>query len=339
MNRNDEIAVTEALLMAYINKELDVQLATKVEHWIKSEGANKKQFDRLKKAWELSGKIKPEPVVVDVDKAWDHVLDEINKKDQKIIPIRQKTNLRRVWTVAAAVVVLIGAFSVFQMLSGEVEQVTRFAQNSGLVDGLPDGSVVTLNANTSIVYPKEFVADERRVALKGEAFFDIERDEEKPFIVDLPFESYVKVLGTSFNIKSVETDSITEVFVKTGKVEFGTATDTLILVAGEKGIFNKNSGKIRKVTDLHAGVKETYWVNKELVFQSTPLHEVVEILNIVFEDEVVLGCESVKEKLIQSDHSDESLESTLETLCLAHQLKLSSKEENNKTIYILNCND
>src|SRR5690606_36556914 len=120
--------------------------------------------------------------------------------------------------------------------------------NNVLSDHLSDGTLITLNENSSIVYQEEFTSNERHVALTGEAFFEVARDEEKPFIVDLPSETYVKVLGTSFNIKAFDGDSLVTVFVKTGRVEFGSEANNIILTPGEKGVYNKQSGQIERIT-------------------------------------------------------------------------------------------
>jgi len=82
---------------------------------------------------------------------------------------------------------------------------------------LPDESLVILEPFSTLKYPTYFTTEQRTVFLKGEAFFDIERDTLRPFLV-YANETITKVLGTSFTIKAYEGQETVEVDVKSGKV-------------------------------------------------------------------------------------------------------------------------
>jgi ferric-dicitrate binding protein FerR (iron transport regulator) len=339
MNNNEKIEITDAVLMAYITDELDSGDRQFVSDWIVSSVENRAHFEGIEKAWVATGKVEPKPVVVNTDAAWSTVLEKIGEKGTKVIPIQPKSNRKTFLSIAAMIVVLLGVFSVLKFV-GEPQSVTLKSQNEVLVDELEDGSVITLNRNSSLVYPEAFGSDERRVSLKGEAFFNIARNEEKPFIIDLPAESYVKVLGTTFNITTSKNDSITEVFVSTGKVEFGSADTSIVLLPGEKGIFNKNSGAIYKENNATTGIKEMYWFNGDLDFDDVPLHEVVAILNEVFPETINIGCEEMKDLPIVSNHKkDESIADILEVIANVHGLKVDELEGMNHSVFRLNCND
>ena len=81
----------------------------------------------------------------------------------------------------------------------------------------PTEAILFLNRNTRLSYRDNFGRHGRNVTLSGEAFFEITRDEKNPFIVDAGNAS-VKVIGTSFNVITKNSDSAVEVFVKTGQV-------------------------------------------------------------------------------------------------------------------------
>ena len=74
---------------------------------------------------------------------------------------------------------------------------------------LNDGSRVTLNNNAELRYPEKFRGDKREVLLSGEAFFEVERNPEKPFTINIEDMAIVEVLGTSFNIRSEESGEST----------------------------------------------------------------------------------------------------------------------------------
>ena len=82
---------------------------------------------------------------------------------------------------------------------------------------MEDGTVILLKPNSSIEYPAKFSAVDRKVTLKGEAFFDVTKDKNRPFIISTS-ELTVKVLGTSFNVMAYEGAKEISVAVKTGKV-------------------------------------------------------------------------------------------------------------------------
>jgi len=260
MSNNEEIEINEAVLIAYINDELSREEKTRVDRWLLSSNANLKQFDDIKKTWEASEKLTPTPVAVDVNSAWEKVKAKADIKEAEVIQFNPNVFRRKmIIGIAAVMFVLVGVFTVLQFMDTTVEDVNWVAEDKVLEDELSDGSVITLNENSSLSYPAEFAEKERRVSLSGEAFFDIERNEEKPFIIDLANDFYVKVLGTSFNVKAIPGDSLTEVFVKSGTVEFGSESDNVILIAGEKGVMNNATGEVGKVIDEHAEMKDMYW--------------------------------------------------------------------------------
>ena len=82
---------------------------------------------------------------------------------------------------------------------------------------MPDGSTIFLNRNSEFSYRSNFGDRSRNVILTGEAFFEIAPDASKPFIIDAG-NARVRVVGTSFNVITSNSESAVEVFVKTGKV-------------------------------------------------------------------------------------------------------------------------
>ncbi len=85
---------------------------------------------------------------------------------------------------------------------------------------LPDGSKVYLNSESSLIYPSSFSGEKRNVQLKGEAFFEVQKDREHRFIVSGPCQTQIEVLGTSFNVEAFERDSFISTTLVEGKVRF-----------------------------------------------------------------------------------------------------------------------
>ena len=115
---------------------------------------------------------------------------------------------------------------------------------------LPDGSVVNLNSGSVLHYPASFDQRERKVFIEGEAFFDVKRNSKVPFYVNTP-EITIKVLGTSFNIKSYSDDDFVETTLVSGTIEIyanqevnTNASRILVLKPNQQVIFEKQTGQL-----------------------------------------------------------------------------------------------
>jgi ferric-dicitrate binding protein FerR (iron transport regulator) len=329
--------INEAKIIAYLNRELSNEEMIKVDRWLTASPENMEKYNDIRTIWRRSGELKARSVLVDTDKAWNSVLGKINNSEDQVIPIRSKSSSSKmVALIAASIAVLIGAAVALVFVQPVANnEVQLSAQNEVLNEQLPDGTEITLNKNSTLSYPSDFEGDERRVSLSGEAFFEVERNEEKPFIIDLAENKYVKVLGTTFNVKSIEGEETTGVYVNTGKVEIGSENSTLILVAGEKGVIDNRSGEVSKVNENDIGFEELFWIDQSLKFDGEPLVEVIEILNKVYNAEVSIDCDEVLSEPIRSQHEGESLDEVLSVIAEVHDLKV----EKTGGKFVLKCND
>lgn len=144
---------------------------------------------------------------------------------------------------------------------------------------LEDGTEVWLNKYSELKYPKSFASDSREVSLKGEAYFDVERNEEAPFTVNLSQENVVTVLGTSFNIND-RFDNKVEVSVTEGKVNLKNGRNIALsqdLAQGEKGILNASKNDIRK-EEFYENI--TAWKENEIKFIAQPLESILDNASI-----------------------------------------------------------
>jgi len=114
---------------------------------------------------------------------------------------------------------------------------------------LPDGSKVFLNALSSLKYPVSFSKRERRVELKGEAYFEISHNKNLPFRVIAQGQT-VEVLGTHFNIMAYNDEPILKTTLLTGSVRVATASESLILKPGEQSQFSGDKMKVVQNADL-----------------------------------------------------------------------------------------
>ena len=136
---------------------------------------------------------------------------------------------------------------------------------------LADGTTVHLNAGSKLTYPVRFAGKRRVVALEGEAYFDVVKDETRPFIVQTHLGE-VTVLGTAFNINAYTDASVYTTLVH-GKVQFSSSSiGTIILSPGEQVVVSAN-GSEKRMVDLDEYVG---WVDGRYVFNNRPLGEIMQ---------------------------------------------------------------
>lgn len=155
---------------------------------------------------------------------------------------------------------------------------------------LSDGTKVWINSGSELEFPNRFGGDIREVKLKGEAYFEVASDLQKPFYV-LAGGTKVRVLGTAFNVSAYREDRQTEIALLRGKVSFDVEDKAYVLAPGEIATWDRESGKtiIRK-GDVEAIVD---WKAGRFNFEDMPLEELTVKLSrwygvtFVFSDEAV----------------------------------------------------
>ena len=138
---------------------------------------------------------------------------------------------------------------------------------------LADGSRVWLNAGTKLTYPIAFVGKERLVRLDGEGYFEVERDESKPFIVEINGME-VKVLGTSFNLRSFTADNRSTATLVSGKIEVKTPTQRIELLPNQQAdlLVGENKLDVREVDAVAYGA----WTKGRFVFRRERLETILD---------------------------------------------------------------
>lgn len=208
--------------------------------------------------------------------------------------IRQPSGSNRIWFAKVAAVFILTILSVglvyYIHLQGESTEViveNNVKENQIKTAGrkmkpafmLSDGTFVRLNAESSIEFPEYFDSLQREVVLKGEAYFEVAPDSNRPFVIHCD-EITVTVLGTSFNISAYKDDKKAQVAVKTGKVLVRKSADqteqSKLLEVGEMVSLYKDSGKMIKTSfdqDLMFG-----WTEGKIVFKDADISEIVKKL-------------------------------------------------------------
>lgn len=220
-------------------------------------------------------------------------LKRVNNKIgiSKTIPI-----LRR-WTRVAAIIIpalfIVAGIYHLSRQGNTIKVIARHGETKHVV--LPDNSEIWLNAGSTLVYPSEFKNEARPVTLEGEAWFSVQKDPAKPFIVNTNHLS-VTVLGTEFNVKAYPREARTIATLATGKIEVKTITNkTRTLAPGEQLIYTNETSRIRvqKVSPADA----SSWKSGQLIFTDATFQEIIQTLQRHFNVTI---------------HADKSIESSRE---------------------------
>ncbi|MEA4976073.1 MAG: FecR family protein [Paludibacter sp.] len=163
---------------------------------------------------------------------------------------------------------------------------------------LSDGTVAMLNSGSTFKYDENFGKRTRTVTLSGEGYFEVTKDAGRPFIVNID-DIEVKVLGTTFNVRSYHEDSQVEVNLIEGKVYILNKKDAdaegLILTPNEKMIYSKEEGNM--ITAKAECYKSAQWTVGKLHFENASFEKIVRDLERKFDVKIDIGCDVVKNEL------------------------------------------
>lgn len=175
---------------------------------------------------------------------------------------------------------------------------------------LPDGSKVYLNAGSTLRYVKSF-NDKRFLILEGEAFFEVAKQPNKPFIVQTKY-SQIDVLGTRFNLKSFREENKTYVTVEEGRVRFSPDKhiQPIILTANKQATYQADNQHLDTLT-THSQIG---WKTGYLVFDGDPLIEIVPILERWYNIRITISDRKLYSYRIRGRYQSPPLQSLLEDL-------------------------
>ena len=293
-----------------------------VNEWMNESSTHREYYNQFKKIWDQSKALAAESTV-DVNKAWERFQNRLGAQNES--PKRLKYNRFSWMRIAASVILIAGlgvaAYFLVNKNNEGKEMIAQSGQNT-LVDTLPDGSVITLNKKSTVTYPSKFKGNKRAIVLKGEAFFNVEPDKKKPFIVSVN-DVQVTVVGTSFNIKSENGN--TEVVVESGIVQVTKSGKTVELIAGEKIVIAANDSNAAK--EAVSDKLYNYYRTKEFVCDDTPLWKLVQVLNEAYDANIVIGRKDLNDKKLTTTFNNESLDQVLEVIHLTFDITVIKKED------------
>jgi len=281
MNSNFKPSLEQ--LARYIKKESDAEEHAQLVAWLESSEQNRRYLSQLQSEWLH---IEQVPMVLgqaERSRVWAKIQGRIQPVIKTIVFDR-----RRFWwlgTAAALFIFLLGSLAAYfiqhrvsigRSIQEQTTVYTAPGQKSQLI--LPDGTRAWLNAGSKITYSHAFNLQDRKVKLEGEAFFDVVKKDELPFVVQTSHLDVI-VKGTAFDVSAYAGDAKIAVSLLRGRVAVQDKNGKLMgeLSPNEWIELDKHSGKYTEVRPIDATQYST-WRAEELVFENEPLDVVLKKL-------------------------------------------------------------
>ncbi|UCH13164.1 MAG: FecR family protein [Bacteroidales bacterium] len=262
------------IITRFLSGETNRQETQVLQEWLSQSLSNRKYFkeiDRVYHATEIIGN----PDNINPEEVWEAIKNKLSEKTgiskEQALRVKsiRKIQIYRKLVVAATFLLIIGlsftgAYLYFLNKTKTLTAYNEIRVPTGSKSSitLSDGSKLWLNSLTNLKYPEKFGPTLREVYLEGEAYFEIAKDKDKPFYVRTS-DLDIKVLGTTFNVKSYADEGTIETTLESGSLYIskkaeGKKTNQVILKPNQRLTFIKSEGRILvdDIKDKLKGTKE-----------------------------------------------------------------------------------
>lgn len=277
------------ILKKFLAGELSEEESVEIYDWMNEEEENTRQLFRMEEIYHL-GKFDQYTNEQRIERAERKLLEKIHQKEDAK---KQKPKFRQWMRYAAviAVIILSGSGIGYWFHSASINRnlVTQTVTDGTVIEViLPDGSKVWLNNGTTLSYPNEFSGKERIVSLEGEAYFEVVKNTQKPFIVETEAMK-ISVLGTTFNLKSHTNQYVAEATLVEGEIEVRGNNDEgmIVLSPGQRAELNK---KNRRLTVKQVDAKlDGVWRNDLIPFEQANIFTITQTLERFYDVKIILS--------------------------------------------------
>lgn len=264
-------------------------------------------------------------------------IDETPKAEMTVLETKDSF-LHRIgrYAAAACIVLAVGSGAYYigvnhkeDYANTEVVMSVSNGQKADIV--LADGTKVYINSDSRIVYDNSYNKKARIVSLEGEAYFEVAKDKERPFIVKANGIS-VQAVGTSFNICAYKKDESVAVILLEGKVKVDNGKHEIYMKPNERLTCNLANGRFEK-SELHPNVNNLLWRSHELALYGESLEEICTILTRMYNCTFVFMNEKAKHYTYHGIIKNSSLNNILEYIGRASGIEYKIEPNNTIVIY------
>ncbi|MDR2681101.1 MAG: FecR family protein [Tannerella sp.] len=278
----------------------------------------------------LIGRIHFKPVLYDKKENYERLKERISGSRKILFPER---NIRSWKYFAVAVSFALFVVSVMHFVDPKPRNELVWYETTAVPDAktkivLPDSSVVWINANACLRYPRSFDDDQRKVNVSGEAFFEVRKD-KKPFIVQLE-DFYIKVLGTSFNVITEEQSDKTIITLLEGRIALfrndnKTDMPDKLMMPNQQAVCYGSMRDIVVSTVKPETV--TSWITGVFRFEGSTLEEITGELQQAFHVKIHIENEIMRQKTFTAVFEDkETLDEILSILRISARYSIERRQ-------------
>ncbi|MEI8272766.1 MAG: FecR domain-containing protein [Paludibacter sp.] len=340
MNTIKDIERINELIAGYFAQELNKEELTELQQWLKSSDENKTYFLQAQEVW-FSAISASHAIRFNSEKAFHRFLAStisLNEKLNDGIPTKTKLffelNFIRIAAAVAILVVFTGVgywigngHNFIQLANVKVEA----PLGSKTKMYLPDGTLVWLNAGSTLSYNQEFGVDNRKIELVGEGYFEVTKNKSLPFDVKTK-EMTVRVLGTKFNFRDYNDEDEASVTLLEGKVklsENGSTSDGYTLTPNQQAVFDKTHKNI--VINNVKAMYSSDWTKGLISFDEEKLGNIVREIERLYNVHITIADDSLLQYRFYGcfTRTDQSIEDVLNVFAATNKLRY---EQNGKEI-------
>lgn len=316
MTSHDTTTDFDAFMCRFFAGEATVEEKQSLLDWARSSEANRQKLQDARTAY-IASKHQAAGPRFDGQRAFAHFNRDTRKAS---IPLWKKMS------VAACVVVVIGLGIAFWTHSPSPTANTIIMYSSGtnldMAVNLPDGSHVVLRHGAELAYDVSSTSG-RSLTLRGEAFFDVVHDAQKPFTITID-DLAIKVLGTSFIVESVSDSGYVSVKVIAGRVMMACGTSSIIVTKDQAGLYYRGSKELSGASTYDKN--DIAWKTNTLSFSGTPMSVVAAKLSRYFNREIVIGSPQLASVPLSVELDSPNLDSVLQLLQLTFGLDVQQSD-------------
>lgn len=328
------------LIIDYLSGHITREDISRLESWKKESKEHLIYFNEMKTLWDSSGMI-DKNLPFDEEKAYLLFYGKCRSTKKK-----QANHFHSKWlswkkAISFAAVlfpfILLSYFTVLYFMSEvkrDIPSLTEISSPKGsrTLVKLNDGSQIWLNSGSTITYTPDFGKTNRELKLSGEAYLEVCKNEQLPFIVNAG-NMEIKVLGTKFNVNAYNNNENIQVFLLKGSVSLTNEKNIppVILHPMEMAVCSNRTNQISVLRKQKANALE--WMQNRLVFENETLEEVVRILEHYYDVDIYIKDPHLKNRRFAGDFKlNKPLEKILEVMAASKKFKYKIKQ-NSVEIY------
>lgn len=320
------------LIARVLTNEAAAHEIEQLESWKKEHPSHIALFNAYADCWNATAGAK-DIFQIDIDAEWSKMAAVIDNASDIVVPYRRpyRKMVHRVLSYAASLLLLfmlgVGIYKIAEQRSYNTLQTTSAPESFSL----PDGTHITVNANSRVQYKKNFVSQNaRKIKMQGQGHFAVARDDKHPFIIEAE-DICIEVLGTTFYVNAIASENTVEVLLESGSVRVyrtDQEKEKYVLASGEKIVYSKQSKKFISSADLD--VNSIAWHTRHFVFEGEKLEKVVEYLNHSYHTQIIIQSPAIRQCRLTATFSKQTLDAILHVI--SNSLDIGVKKSDNTII-------